>query len=91
MNVFALFPPAILNRVESELKDFHPVKTNKTEKYRFHCFIDCIVEVTCTVTVIILESMFWKIKSVAFTYGGIEIGEFCCWAGMFVNAQYQPP
>ena len=51
----------------------------------------CSVEVTCIVTVIILENMFWNIKSVVFTYGGIGEGEFCCWACMFADAQYLSP
>ena len=33
------------------------------------------MEVTCIVTVIILENMFGNIKSSAFTYGGIGEGE----------------
>ena len=33
--------------------------------------------ITCTVTVIILENMYWNIKSVAFTDGGVEKGESC--------------
>ena len=73
----------ILNRVESEFTDSRPVKTIKKDKYRFPCFIACSVDVTCIVTVIILENMFWNIKSVVFTSGGIEEGEFCCWACMF--------
>ena len=44
---FALSPPPILNRVESELEDSRPVKTIKKEKYRFYYFIACSVEVTC--------------------------------------------
>ena len=88
-NLFALPPPPILNRVKNELADSRPVKTIKKEKYRFHYFIACSVKVTCIVTLIILENMFWNIKSAVFTYG--EIGEFCCWACMFANAQYQPP
>ena len=75
---FSLPPPLILNRFESELKDSRPVKTIKKGKYRFHSFIDCSVEVTCIVTVIILENMFWNTKSVVFTYGGIGEGELCC-------------
>ena len=46
-------PPPILNRVESELTGALPVKTIKKKKNRFHCFIDCSVEVTNIVTVII--------------------------------------
>ena len=76
--LFALPPSPILNRVESELKDSRPVKTIKKEKYRFHYFIACSVEVTCIVTAIKLENMFWNIKSAAFTYRGIGEGEFCC-------------
>ena len=75
-NLFALPPPSILNRVKNELRDSHPVETIKKEKYRFHYFIACSVKVTCIVTLIILENMFWNIKSAVFTYG--EIGEFCC-------------
>ena len=83
---FALLPSPILNRVESELKDSRPVKTIKKEKYRFHYFIACSVEVTCIVTAIMLENMFWNIKSAVSTYGGIGDGELCCWACMFANA-----
>ena len=75
-NLFALPPPSILNRVKNELRDSHPVETIKKEKYRFHYFIACSVKVTCIVTLIILENMFWNIKSAVFTYG--EIGDFCC-------------
>ena len=71
-------PPPILNRVESELKDSRPVKTIKKEKYRFHCFIACSVEVTCFITTIILENMFGNVKSAVFTYGGIGERELCC-------------
>ena len=45
-----------------------PVKTIKKEIYMIHCFIACSVEVICIVTVIILENMFWNIKSAVFTY-----------------------
>ena len=76
--LFALPPSPILNSVESKLKDSRPVKTIKKEKYRFHYFIACSVEVTCIVTAIMLENMFWNIKSAAFTYRGIGDGEFCC-------------
>ena len=37
-----------------------------------HCFIACSVEVICIVTVIILENMFWNIKSAVFTYEEIQ-------------------
>ena len=77
-NLFALPPPPILNRIESELTDSHPVKTIKNKKYRFHCFIDCRVEVTCIVTVIVPENIFGNIKSAVFNYGGIGEGEMCC-------------
>ena len=59
--LFALPPSPILNRVQSELKDSRPVKTIKKEKYRFHYFIACSVEVTCIVTAVS-------------TYGGIGMG-----------------
>ena len=36
------------------------------------------MEVTCIVTVIILENMFGNIKSAVFTYWGIREGEMCC-------------
>ena len=85
-NLFVLPPPPILNRVKNKLADSRPVKTIKKEKHRFHYFIACSVEVTCIVTVIILENMFWNIKSAVFTYGGIGEGEFCCLACMFANA-----
>ena len=59
---FQFSPPPILNRVESELKDSRPVKTIKKEKYRFHGLITCSVEITCIVTVIMLENMFGKLN-----------------------------
>ena len=87
-NLFALPPPPILNRVKNELADSRPVKTIKKEKYRFHYFIACSVEVTCIVTVIILENIFWNIKSAVFTYGGIR-GRGILLLGLHVaNAQY---
>ena len=89
-NLFALPPPPILNRVQNELTDSCPVKTIKKEKYIIHCSIACSAEVTCIVTIIILENMFWNIKSAFFPYGGIGEEEICCWACMFANAQYQP-
>ena len=67
-NLFAL-PPPILNRAEIELADCRPVKTIKKVKYRFDYFIACSVEVTFIFIVIILEKMFWNIKSAVFTYG----------------------
>ena len=45
------------------------------KKYRFHCFTDISVEVTCNVTVVILEYMFGNIKSAFSIYGGIGEGE----------------
>ena len=63
---FALSSTPILNRVESELTDLV-----LKEKYRFHCFNDCSVKVTCIVTAIILENMFGNIKSAVFIYRGI--------------------
>ena len=45
------------------------MKIIEKAKYRFQFFIGCIVEVTCIDTVIILENIFWSIKSAAFTYG----------------------
>ena len=62
-NLFALPPPAILNRVQNELTHARPVKTTEKEKYMINCFIACSVEVTCIVTVITLENMFCNIKS----------------------------
>ena len=54
----------------------------KKEKYRFPYFIACSVEVAYIVTDIMLENMFWNIKSAVFTYGGIGEGnsavEFAC-------------
>ena len=69
-NLSTLLLPPILNRVKNELADSRPVKTIKKEKYRFHYFIACSEEVTCIVTIIILENMFWNIKSAVFTYRG---------------------
>ena len=56
--------------LKNELADPLPVKTIKKEKYRFHYFIASSDELTCIVTIIILENMFWNIKSTVFTYGG---------------------
>ena len=69
-NLFALPPPPILNRVQNELTHSHPVKTIKKEKYIIHCSTACSVEVTCIVTIIILENMFWHIKSAFFSLWG---------------------
>ena len=44
------------------------MKTIKMEKYWFHYLIAWSVELTCIVTVIILENTFGNI-STAFTYG----------------------
>ena len=74
---FALPLSPMLNRVKNYLADSRLMKTIKKEKYRFHYFIVCSVEVTCIVTVIILANAFWNIKSAAFTYGRIG-EEFCC-------------
>ena len=84
-------PPPILNRVESELTDSRPVKTITKKKYRLQFFIDCSVEVTCIVTVIILENMFANINLAVFNYRRIGEGQMFCWGCMFVDAQYQPP
>ena len=73
---FCTPPPPILNRAKGKLTDSRSVKTIKKEKYRFHWFIDYIVEVICIVTVIILENMFGNIKSAVLTSG--EIGEGEC-------------
>ena len=70
-NLFALPPPPILNRFKNKLADSSPAKTIKQEKHGSHYFITCREEVTCIVTIIILENMFWNIKSAVFTYGGI--------------------
>ena len=63
-SLFALFPSS------------HPKSDRKwIDRFpfwnRFHCFTDFSVNVTCNVTVIILEDMFGNIKSVVFIYGGI--------------------
>ena len=70
MNLFALPPPPILNRVKNELADSRPVKSIKKKKYRLNYFIACREEVTNIVTIIILENMFGNIKSAVFTNGG---------------------
>ena len=70
LNLFALPPPPILNRVKNELADSCPVKSIKKKKYRLNYFIAYREEVTYIVTIIILENMFWNIKSVVFTNGG---------------------
>ena len=89
-NLFAL-PPPILNRVENEFAECLPVNTIKKVKYQFDYFIACSVEVAFIFIIIILENMFWNIKSAVFTNGGIGEGEFCCWTCMFANTKYQPP
>ena len=71
-------PPPILNKVESDLIDFRPVKTIKKKKCKFHCLINCSVKVTYFITIIILENMFGNIKSAVFTYGEIEERELYC-------------
>ena len=68
---FCTPPSPIPNKAKYKLTDSRSAKTIKKDKYRFHWFIDCSVEVTCIVTVIILENMFGNIKSAVFTYGGI--------------------
>ena len=66
------FPPRpILNGVTNDLADCCPVKTIKKEKYRFHYLIAYTVELTCTVTVIILENTFGKIKINCFYLRGL--------------------
>ena len=70
MNLFALPPPPILNRVKNELADSRPVKSIKKKKYRLNYFIACREEVTNIVTIIILENMFGNIKSAVFTNEG---------------------
>ena len=57
------FPPApILNSV-------------KKEKYRFHYLIACSAELSCTVTVIMLENTFGNIKISCFYLRGNRAGE----------------
>ena len=70
LNLFALPPPPILNRVKNELADCRPVKSIKKKKYRLNYFVACREEVTYIVTIIILENLFWNIKSAVFTNGG---------------------
>ena len=65
--------PLILNSVKKDLADSRPVKTIKKEKYRFHYLTACSVELTCIVTVIILENTFGKINY--FYLQGIRVGE----------------
>ena len=63
MRAFLHFPPhPILNRFKNELADPRPVKTIKKEKDRFYCIFACSVEVTCAVTIIMLENIFGNIK-----------------------------
>ena len=90
MGLFPLFPPPILNRVKNGLTDFRPAKTIKKEKDRFHCFIVSSVEVTCIVTVIILENMFGDIKISCFYQQGNRGGEIVL-LSLHVNGQHQPP
>ena len=66
---FCTPPSPILNKAKYKLTDSRSVKTIKKDKYRFHWFIDCSVEVTCIVTVTILKKMCRNIKSAVFTYG----------------------
>ena len=68
-----------------EKTDSHPVKTIKKKKYRFHCFIECSVEVSCIVTVI-LENIIGNINSPIFTYAGRGEGEMYCGVCMFADA-----
>ena len=84
--LFALFTPPIPNRVKNDLTHSCPVKTIKKEKYRFHCFIDCSVEVTSIVTAIVLENMFRKFEISCFYLWGNRVGEIA----MFADAQHQP-
>ena len=65
--------PLNLNSVKKDLADSRPVKTIKKEKYRFHYFIVCSVEVTCIVTVIILENTFGDIKISCFYLRGNRV------------------
>ena len=59
-------PPHILNITKNELTDTRLVKYINKEKYRFHCFITCSVEVICIATAIILENIFGNIKIILF-------------------------
>ena len=68
-------PPPILNRVKNDLADSHPVKTIKKEKYMFHYLIVCSLELTCTVTFIILENTFGNIKINCFYLRRNRVGE----------------
>ena len=61
-----------MDRAKNKLAVSRPVQTIKKEKYRFHYFIAFSKEVTCIVTIIMLENMFWNINSAVFTYEGIE-------------------
>ena len=80
---FCIPPPPILYRFKNELTDYRLVKTIKKEKYRFHCFIACSVEVTSIVNVIILKICSGTLKSAVFTYGEIEKVKLCCWDSVF--------
>ena len=68
-------PPPIRNSIKNDLADFRPVKTIKKEKYNFHYLIACSVELTCSVTVIILENTFGNIKINCFYLRGNKVGE----------------
>ena len=68
-------PPRILNSVKNDLADSRPVKTIKKGKYRFHCLITCSVELTCIVTVMILENTFGNIKIDCFYLRGNRVEE----------------
>ena len=87
MNLFALPPPPILNRVKNELADSRPVKSIKKKKYRLNYFIACREEVTNIVTIIILENMFGNIKSAVFTNGGKgnSAAELACFQMLNIN------
>ena len=68
-------PPPILNSVKNDLADSRPVKTIKKEMYNFHYLIVSSVELTCIVTVIMLENTFGNIKINCFYLRGNRVGE----------------
>ena len=65
----------ILNSVKNDLADARPVKTIKKEKHRFHYLTTWNVELTCIVTVIILENTFQNIKINCFYPRENKVGE----------------
>ena len=70
------FPPLpILNSIKNDLADSRPVKNIKKETYSFNYLIACGVELTCIVTIIILENTFGNIKINCLYLRGNRVGK----------------